>query len=426
MFYLLSPAVLAAVLGLLVPAPAAAPLPPDGQPGAQAPGQPTHVPAKAAPPDRPAFLLRPSITLNDVGIDTNILGTAVDPQRDTIGHVRLRAEPSLETGPLSLNGIAAVGLSYFDQHTEQRSVDTTDAFTLDFRLNRVTLYSSDSYLRTRDIFSPELDARLPRTEKTFEGGVNVQVTGKTQIGAGFRHAKFDFAADSLAPVDLRDALSRAEDTVMASLRDAVTPLTTIVVAGDVEHDRFDFSSFRNGNGVRILSGLEFAPTAFVSGKAYVGYRTRTSSDGSYPDAGTVVASLDLGYNPWEPIRFGMKIERDLDHSYMAAERYYIVTGLTGSVTARIADGWELGATAGRQRLEYGASTLPVIPLAGLTLADTTPWAEHIVHLGGTVAYRIAPEAVLRFNADYDRRDSALAVRTYNRLRLVSSFTFGFD
>ena len=125
---------------------------------------------------------------------------------------------------------------------------------------------------------------------------------------------------SLPPPASESAVGAPTDGAIALF----SALTTFVVTGEYERDRFDFSSFRDGNGVRVLGGMEFKPTAFISGTAYVGYRSRMSTDGSYPDARTVVASLDLGYNPWEPVRFGIKIDRDLDHSFFATERYYIV------------------------------------------------------------------------------------------------------
>ncbi len=421
----LSAAVLA-VLFAFQQAPAQPAGQPASQPVAQAPAQPAAQAANddTTPPPRPAFLLRPSVTLNDVGIDTNIFGTATDPQRDTIGHVRLRAEPSLLVGPVKLEGTAAVGLSYFQRYTDQRSVYTNDSFRLDYRLNRLTLYASDAFLRSRDLFSPELDVRLPRTENTLEAGIDAEITGKTVIGAGVRHGRFTFGADALLPgYDLRDSLTRTEDGLTASLRNALTPLTTLVVVGDVERDRFDYSGYRDGNGMRVMTGLEFKPTALVSGQAYVGYRSRSSSNGTYPNASALVASLDLGYNPWAPIRLGVKIDRDLDHSYFATEQYYIVTTFSGSVTARLARAWEIGATAGRQRLEYGASALPAFSPTGL---DMAPWSEYVNRFGGTLAYRMAFGAVIRFNADYIRRDSAIAVRTYDRLRLLSSLTLGFD
>ena len=390
-----------------------------------APQLPAGNPLDSSPAPRPAFVLKPSVALNDVGIDTNILGSSANPQEDTVGHLSLGAEPSLTAGPVSLSGAGVVGLSYFRQHTDQRSVDTNDTFRLDYRLNRVTLYGADAFVRTRDIFSPELDMRLPRLENTADAGLTLQVTGNTQIGAGVRHARFDFAADVLSTVDLHNSLTRAEDSLIVSLRDAITPLTTIVVTSDVERDRFDFSTFRNANGVRILGGMEFKPTAFIFGKAFVGYRTRTSIDGSYPDAGTVVASLDLGYNPWESVRLGVKVDRDLDHSFFSTERYYIVTGLSGSVTLRLGDAWEVGGTAGRQTLDYGASSL-LDPVSGQPVLDATPWSEHLLHFAGTVGYRLGRSAVLRFSPDYIRRDSQQAVRTYDRLRLVSSITVGID
>ncbi len=419
MLYFVSPTVLAAILAMLAAA----------HPGPQIPGQPAAPAPAATPPgtaERPAFLLRPSVAIDDVGIDTNILGTAVNPQRDTIGHVRLRAEPSLETGRISLNGSAAAGMSYFRQHTDQRSFDTTDTARLDLRLDRLTIYTSDAFLRTRDLFSPEIDVRLPRSEKTIEGGASLQVSGKTQVVAGVRHDRFDFAADLLSTVDLRDSLTRSEDSIAGSLRNAITPLTTLVVVGDVERETFDFSSFRNSNGVRVMGGLEMQPTALISGKAYVGYRTRSSTDGSYPDVGTLVALLDLGYHPWEPIMLGMKVERDLDDSYMAAERYYVLTGISGSLTARLGEAWELGGAVGRPHLDYGVATLPDSASIGLTALDALPWSENLVHFGGTAAYRFGRSAIFRFNADYFRRDSQQPLRNYDRLRVVSAVTIGFD
>src|SRR5947207_1996051 len=87
--------------------------------------------ALAAAPDTTRFVLKPSITLSDVGLDTNILTTARDQKRDTTGNIKLELEPSLPFGRARLSGKLAARGAWFREYAEQRSLDSDDSMKLE-------------------------------------------------------------------------------------------------------------------------------------------------------------------------------------------------------------------------------------------------------------------------------------------------------
>jgi hypothetical protein len=162
-----------------------------------------------APVDMTRFVLAPSITLSDVGLDTNILTTAQDQKRDTTGNIKLELEPSLPFGRARLSGRLAARGAWFRQYAEERSLDTDDSMKLEVRLNRLTAHASGSYLHAHDRFDPEIFVRTLRTETAFEAGSDFSVSNKTNIGVALQHATVAFDVTTVAlDTRLREALNR--------------------------------------------------------------------------------------------------------------------------------------------------------------------------------------------------------------------------
>ena len=49
----------------------------------------------------------------------------------------------------------------------------------------------------------------------------------------------------------------------------------------------------------------------------------------------MVASVNLGYTLMGMTRFGVQVDRDVQFSYEQCEPYYILTGVTGTITQRL-------------------------------------------------------------------------------------------
>jgi hypothetical protein len=166
----------------------------------------------------------------------------------------------------------------------------------------------------------------------------------------------------------------------------------------------------------VLAGAEFKPTALISGRAHVGYRRFVSRVSTQPNVAGVVASVDLAYTFADALRFGVRVERDLGHSYSFSERYFAWTDLRFSVTRRVNSRWDITAMAGRRLLDYRGA---------LGTASGAEPVDHALRYGGAIEYRIGHTTTFGVNAEYYVRDSELTGRSYDRLRLLSSVAYRF-
>lgn len=357
----------------------------------------------------------PSIMLTDLGLDTNILSSA-DARSDFTGTVRAQIEPSGQFGPIGLRGRGGIDFAYFQQNADQRSVNGDGILTIDLRGSRFALYATGAGLRTRDSYAPEIDVPVRRVEVSTEGGGELRVSARTRLVGGVRWSQLAFDDSArLFDRNLHETLDRTVSTLTLGVRTAVTPLTAIVALTELQRDRFPLSPLRDTNDTRVLAGLEFRPTALVSGKAHVGYRQLIARDAAQPDVSGVVASVDLTYTLLDAVRFGARVERDLGHSYSEEARYYAFTAVRFSATRRVTRAWDLTATIGRRWMVYPNVIGPS--------PDADP-KDLLWRYGGGVEYRLANTTV-GFTGEYWRRTSDISGYGYDRLRVVSSIAYRF-
>lgn len=360
-------------------------------------------------------LFAPSIMLTGLGLDTNILASA-DARSDVTGTLRTQIEPSRQFGPIGFRGKGGIDFAYFQRNADQRSVNGDGIFTIDLTGNRFVLHATGAGLRTRDSYPPEIDVPVRRVEISIEGGGEVRVATKTWIVGSGRWSQLAFDDGALLlGRNLHEILDRTVDTLSVGARTALTPLTTIVAVADVQRDRFPLSPLRDTNDTRVLAGLEFRPSALVSGKAHVGYRQLIARDPAQPDVSGVVASVDLTYTLRDAVRFGARVDRDLGHSYSEAARYFTFTAVRLSATRRVTRAWDLTATISRRWLVYPGVIGPS--------TDAVP-EDHLLRYGGAVEYRLA-NTTIGFTAEYWRRVSDISGYAYDRLRVVSSIAYRF-
>jgi hypothetical protein len=379
--------------------------------------------APAAPPDTTRFVLAPSITLSDVGLDTNILTTARDQKRDATGNIKLELEPSLPFGRARLSGKLAARGAWFRQYAEQRSLDSDDSMKLEVRLNRLTAHASGSYLHAHDRFDPEIFVRTLRTETAIEAGSDFNVSRRTNLGVALQQSSVAFEVTTVAlDARLREALNRNTSSLATWMRSALTPLTTVAVIVDTEREHFDFMPERDATSVKAVGGLEFKPAALVDGKVFAGYRAFSSVGDDDSNGRGFAGSLDLGYTLASRVRIGVEAERDFAHSFRLASPYYVFTRLNNTVTARI-ESWEIRAVAGREWLDYGkggAAAVLAIPEADQVLFDTGAALDKMFRYGGGATYRLRPGTSIGLDVNYFRFHTGETNRNYDRLQVVSS------
>ena len=205
-----------------------------------------------------------------------------------------------------------------------------------------------------------------------------------------------------------------------TLRVALTPLTTLVVKTEDEHDRFEFSPLRDSNSVLFEPGFEFKPFALLSGRASVGYRQFDALTPGVPDYSGPVAAVDLSYTMRETTRFAVSFSRDVEYSYEPTSPYYIENGGLFSVTQALGTDWDVVGRAGRTSLTYrGLNELAALAPDIVSRQDTvTTW-------GFGVGRRCGSTLRIGIDADRTARTSVIAGRNYSGLRIGGSVTYGF-
>jgi hypothetical protein len=353
------------------------------------------------------------------GIDSNVFNTAENPRSDFTWTLSPKTEAAMRLGKAQLAGKVATDFIYFQRSATERSVNIDSSIKLALPFNRVRPYVSSSFLRTRQRPSLEIDARSLRHEQSVGAGVAVRVSGKTdaEITSSVSQVAFD-AGETYFDTYLQDVFNRTTTTVALSLRQRVTPLTTMSLVIDAKDEAFALSPARDSRSIRVAPEFEFASTALVSGKASVGYRQFRGQDASMPDFNGTVATAELGYTLLGVTRFTFQARRDVEYSFEPRAPYYVLSGIGGDVTQQVSDSIGLTVRTTRYQLAYRN-------LAEGSEGVGLPGADVVTVTGGGVIYKVGRALRIQVNVDDYRRVSALDLRAYNGLRAGTSVLYGF-
>jgi hypothetical protein len=377
------------------------------------------------------FGLTPTIEFANVGRDTNVFQQSKNeaPEGDFTGELTARADLLLPLDSVRVTDRGSVGLSYFLQYANERSVNVDNWVRVDLlTFSRLRPYVSHSFLNTRDRDSLgwEIDTRPRRTEQVVTAGSDVRLTGKLSLEVAAHLWRIDFEdGASYREVPLSRALDRDASGVTLTVRHAVTPLTTLALAAEKLRTGFEFSPDRNSEIFRLMPGVEFNRFAPLTGKAYVGFRRIT-----YPGSGSQFSGLnvavDLSYTLFAATRFEMHAGRDVEHSFRSINPHYLQTGIGGSVTRELLHPWTITATVGKYGLNYRWQTLGREGLAVDASAASSPDTETVWSYGTRLGYRLGERSRVSFGFEYYHRRSGVARdREYERARLGTSLVYGF-
>jgi hypothetical protein len=360
--------------------------------------------------------VKPSVALTNLGIDTNVFNESDDPRRDVTASVEPRVETWLRLGRARLSSRSHGEFVYFQQYEGERSLNSDHQARLELLFNRIKPFAEASFLSSRQRPGYEIDARAQRQETGAKAGARIRLAGETwlELTAHRSRVSFDPEAEFLG-TNLREVLNRDVDRASAGIRYPLTPLTTIVLLADTQRDRFALSPIRDSKSLRIIPGIEFDSRALISGRAYVGYHRFDALGTGVPGYRGVYASVDLAYAMLGSTKFSARAERDVNYSFEILQPYYLLTGVSGSVSQVIVRPWDLKMTWGRQQLDYRYGTLD----------NTAGRVDHVQRYGAGLGYRISPDTRVGVDLDYYRRESAAAGRQYDSLRAGTSVTYGF-
>ena len=184
----------------------------------------------------------------------------------------------------------------------------------DFSFGPVHPYVSASGVNSKDRVNREIDARARHRDRAYGGGVRVQIVEGLFATAGVRQTTVTFDEDeTFRGENLASALNEKMDALEGTVGVAVTPLTSISVVVTNQRERFDLSSNRDSDTLRVMPTVTFSPLAILNGSASLGYRRFTTLDPLVPDYRGFVAALSLGATIREKQHVDTTFGRDVQH-----------------------------------------------------------------------------------------------------------------
>jgi hypothetical protein len=362
--------------------------------------------------------LRPRLDIRELGFDSNVFNEATDPKEDFTANFTPRLDVLAEPSWARIRYATYANFVYFQDFSDERSVNVGNEGRFELILNRFRPYVSGMVANTQERLNAEIDARADRRDWRLEAGTLVALTPRTSIVAAVRHGSLEFDQDEFFNgVPLAATMNSDYDAFESGLRIALTPLTILQVTGLFQRDRFDTASGRDSTTWRIVPTFEFAPDALISGRLTVGFTSfepESSSIDAYrglTTSGSLVWSMDT-------TKLEGRIERDVHYSYEVLQPYYLTTGAQITLTQIIAGPLDVQLSAGRQRLEYRDNEAVPDPSAA-ERADT------VVIWSAGLGYRLGDTARIGINYEDASRDSIVFLRTFDRHRIYGSLSYGF-
>ncbi len=142
----------------------------------------------------------------------------------------------------------------------------------------------------------EIDERALRDEDTVFGSFEVRALSKTLFGVRASRLKVDYDSnDNFQGVNLQQELNVTTTTYGVTMRNEVTPLTSITIEATRSQDRFEYTPARNADSTTLSGTVTFDPAALIKGSATVGYRDFKPSDPAVPGYDGLTASANLVY-----------------------------------------------------------------------------------------------------------------------------------
>ena len=358
----------------------------------------------------------PSVQIRELGVDSNVFNETADPKQDTTVRVGPEVEFWGRLGPRALlYGSTSIDYQYFRRYESQRSFGTTNIARIDLDVGRLRPFAEGAFTSTRVRPGFEIDERARREESFGRAGLGILLFSRTQLVAWGRTARHRYnASEEFLGQSLADALDRDAETLGTGLEVELTPLTTFVVSGELQQDRFVRSPERNADSVKVTPGFRFKPFALIDGTVYVGYRRFETLSPLVPDYSGVAAAVNLGYT-LRATRFVGRFNRDVTYSYETIEPYYLQTDWSLDVTQKITRRWDVVGRGGTYTLDYQR----------ISAAGAEGRKDRGKLFGGGLGYLLGEHVRFGVDVDYlDRRSDTDITRTYDNVRAGASITYG--
>ena len=362
------------------------------------------------------MLISPTITLRDLGIDTNVYNDASpDAPKDFAFTLVPAFTATVGRGRTTLDLRSDTELVYYAQQRSERSVNEDFSATARFTLRRIVPVVEFGYLNTRERVSAEVDERARRIEERAAVGVDVIITPKLSaiVRGDVTRSRYN-AEGSFSDRYLAYELNRDTPIVSAGVRYVVTPLTTVAVTTEVSEIRFTESSDKDTDSRLTQGSVELNARALISGSARLGYQTFELLSAEVSDFGGIVGSGNLVYRLRPSTSLGFTFDRSVSYSFLPDQPYYVRQGFGLLVRRQIVTQWSLTLSGERYLHQYSHSVL-----------NLGEQAERVLGGSLTLGYDIGPRTRFTAGLSYENRNSDFDNRSYDGLRLGTSIVYAF-
>jgi hypothetical protein len=372
--------------------------------------------AKAPSVGRPftfgSLQLYPSISLREIGVDTNIYNESVVVREDFTYTVAPGIMVEQPLGNSHLVGTGDLGFVFFRQHKDQQSLNSAASGLFEVQTGRVRPSISAGFARARQR-GGDIDMRALSVSTNGRAGVEVGVSGITSFTGWVLRNKTAFApGERFGDESLSDQLDRRSTTFAAGVRLDLTPLTSVVAAAEFEQTRFTVARYRDSDSLKIAPTVRFAEGAIINGQASLGFRDFRSVSGALPPFRGLIAVGDLRYTLMNVTRFEVRTARDVSYSYDNLYPYYLESGGQVTVSQRIVGPLEAIGLAGRRVLDYE----PIDPREAERVETIRLW-------GGGFGVRVDDNMRFTLTIDREKRATTGTDRHYERTRVFAALEY---
>jgi len=317
-------------------------------------------------------------------------------------------------------GVTASGSAdwvHYARIITERGANFGSAVKLQLLFNRFVPWVSSSFDNTRQRINPEIDTRPRLEQSSVVGGTTLRIASKTAIdvSAGRATLAYDKSATDHG-VNLGDALNRSSNHVGLSLIQDVTPLTRIMVSGEIRRDRFEVSTNRDAEMMRLTAGFE--SEGRIRGSARAGVRVHRSEDSRIAESRGFVISAATTADVMDRLQIGLHADRDLVPSFRPDVAYYESYGYGGTMTFALRRSWRVSALVGRQHADYSTGS------AGSALASQMG-VDLETRYGTGINYRLGDSMSFDVSGMYFKRTSAVAVREFDGMSVRAGVSHAF-
>lgn len=364
-----------------------------------------------------SFNVSPTLTIQDVGYDSNVYNVEDNPTSDFTFTIVPRFVATAGTPQNSLTVRSATDMVYFSEQQSERSINENLDATTKVTLRRLFLVADGSYINTRQRTNEEIDVRSRRLERRAGLVAGLKLSPKLAVQLGAAYASSAFADDTPYGAALAEQLNQATRTLAAGVRYAATPLTTFSADVALDRTRFPLSPPRDANSLRLVGGVKLQPRALVAGSAEFGIQRFRPLTPILPDFDGFIGSAKLTYRLGGAAELGFQFDRTLASSYLVTDPYYVRTGYGVSVRRQLVPRWILDVSGHRYSHAYQHAT--VLP------PDHVDPDERIFDGQVALSFRPRRDTTLGLFVSYNGRHSSVVSRSYDGLHVGTAVVYSF-